>query len=129
MDLQAAKRKATSQIVEGLTEGEQRTLPVPHFQPVQDPDDDLGDTHDRFSLHPDDPKNFLKLCSAIRLLIRRRLIDHDIDRADALLRDYCAELIPVCVRYVMKYSYSFLTLLLSCMGPALSNKTTTIRLT
>jgi hypothetical protein len=51
---------------------------------------------DRFSLHPDDPCNFLKLCSAIRILIRRRLTDSSIDQADRLLCEYCTELITVC---------------------------------
>lgn len=60
--------------------------------------DDL-DSHatkeDRFSLHADDPRNFLKLCSALRILIRRCITESDIDQADRLLREYCTELISV----------------------------------
>jgi len=50
---------------------------------------------DKFSLHPDDPHNFLKLCSALRILIRRRLTSRDIDHAEVLIREYCTELIHV----------------------------------
>ena len=62
-------------------------------------EDDLIDaaiTQDKFLLHPDDPSNFLKLCAAIRILLRRRLTDSDIDCADRLIREYCTELISVC---------------------------------
>ena len=52
-------------------------------------------TTDKFCLNPDDPCNFLKLCSALRILIRQHLTDLDIDQADRLLREYCTELILV----------------------------------
>jgi hypothetical protein len=95
---EAAKRKATSQTIEGLPEGEQCSPPQP-FESTVVLDHDLDGpaaNNDRFSLHPDDPRNFLKLCSAIRILIRRRLTDSSIDQADRLLREYCTELITVC---------------------------------
>lgn len=62
------------------------------------PDEQLDDDdnrNDKFLLHPEDPANFLKLCAALRVLVRRRLTDLDIDTADRFLRDYCTELIPV----------------------------------
>jgi hypothetical protein len=90
-----------SQVVEGLPEGEQRALPPPTqiSTAVSNEDDpiDAGDTQDKFLLHPDDPNNFLKLCAAIRILLRRRLTDSDIDHADRLIRQYCTELIQVCL--------------------------------
>jgi hypothetical protein len=95
---QAAKRKAVSQVVEGVPDGEQRIPPPPANQPHANADEDVGDPnlpHDKFSLHPDDPKNFLKLCCALRIFVRRRPTDADIDRADRLLREYCTELITV----------------------------------
>ena len=48
-------------------------------------EDDLIDaaiTQDKFLLHPDDPSNFLKLCAAIRILLRRWFTDSEIDCAD-----------------------------------------------
>lgn len=90
------KRKATSQIVEDLPEGSVRPPPPPPqsartTQAVEA--DDLEDP--KFSLHPDDPANFLKLSAALRILIQRKLSDDDIDRADTLIREYNVELIHV----------------------------------
>jgi hypothetical protein len=95
----AAKRKAVSQTVDGITEGAQRALLPP--QPsdaapsTEDGFTDLGPDQDKFALCSDDPANFLKLCSALRILIRRQLTDRDIDLAEGLLREYCTELISV----------------------------------
>jgi hypothetical protein len=96
--IEANKRKPTSQIIEGLPEGEQHGPPPPPLPSVVIANDDLDSpaTNDeRFSLHPDDPRNFLKLCSALRILIRRRLTDSSVNQADCLLREYCTELISV----------------------------------
>jgi hypothetical protein len=85
-------------MVEGLPEGVHRALPTPQDQQQENPDEDLinaGNSNNRFLMHPNDSYNFLKLCSALRILVRRRLVDSDIDFADRLLRKYCTELIPV----------------------------------
>jgi hypothetical protein len=61
--------------------------------------DDVSNTansQDRFLLHSDDPCNFLKLCAALRVLVRCRLTNQDIDHAEGLIQEYCTELIPVC---------------------------------
>jgi hypothetical protein len=87
-----------SQVVEGVPGGEQRVPPPPASQSYVNADEVVADpdiAHDKFSLHPDDPKNFLKLCCALRIFVRRRPTDADIDRADRLLREYCMELITV----------------------------------
>jgi hypothetical protein len=97
-DSKAAKRKATSQTVEGLPEGEQRVPPPPVNHAMPDTDDNILEpdaSNDKFSLHPDDPANFLKLSAALRLLVHRRLTDCHIDRAEQLIREYCTELLPV----------------------------------
>ena len=97
--VEATKRKATSQVVEGLSKGIQRDLPPPtqRHMAVANKEDliDAGNSHNKFLLHPNDPRNFLKLCAAIRILLRRQFTDSDIDQADRLIREYCAELIPV----------------------------------
>ena len=90
----------TSQVVEAVAEGEQRTLPPPTqistTMAIDDDPIDAGTSQDKFLLHPSDPINFLKLCTAIRILLRRQLTDPDINDADALIREYCTELISVC---------------------------------
>ena len=96
--LEAAKQRATSQMVEGLPEGVHRALPAPQDQQQENPDKDpinAGSSDDRFSMHPNDLHNFLKLCSALHILVWRHLIDSDIDFADCLICEYCMELIPV----------------------------------
>jgi hypothetical protein len=98
-DPKAAKRKPASQTVDGIPEGEQRVPPPPQpsiAAPSAEADfEEPGTNQDKFALCPDDPANFLRLCSALRILIRRRLTDPDIDRAEALIREYCTELITV----------------------------------
>jgi multidrug efflux pump subunit AcrA (membrane-fusion protein) len=94
----AAKRKATSQTVEGLPEGGQRVPPPPVNHATVDAAVNIEEpdtAHDKFSLHPDDPGNFLRLSAALRLLVRRRLTDTHIDRAEQLIREYCTELLLV----------------------------------
>lgn len=52
-------------------------------------------------LHPEDPAHFLKLSSALRLLLQRELTDADITEADRLLQGYCGDLARVrCARCV-----------------------------
>ena len=96
--LEAAKQKATSQMVEGVPEGVHRALPAPQDQQQGNADEDLinaGTSDDKFLMHPNNSYNFLKLCSALRILVQRRLVDSDIDLTDHLIREYCTELIPV----------------------------------
>jgi hypothetical protein len=98
--LEAAKQKVMSQMVEGLPEGAHRALPAPQDQQQENAlaDEDLinaSSSDNKFSMHPNDSYNFLKLCSALRILVQRRLVDSDIDLADHLIREYCTELIPV----------------------------------
>ena len=87
-----------SQTVEGLPEGEQRQHPPPQYIATEDTCDDatnVGSAQDKFLLHPDDPHNFLKLCTALRILVCRRLTTEDIDHAEDIIREYCKELILV----------------------------------
>ena len=53
------------------------------------------DSHLPSNLHPADPGNFLKLCSAVKLLCSRSITEAEILEADALLRAYCKELVQV----------------------------------
>jgi hypothetical protein len=52
------------------------------------------------NLHPQDPSNFFKLSAALKLLLARKITDSDIDTADALLREYCTELMEVCFKLI-----------------------------
>jgi hypothetical protein len=47
------------------------------------------------NLHPDDPAHFLKLCTALKILVAREITDDQIEAAHHLLEAYCKELVPV----------------------------------
>ena len=47
------------------------------------------------SLHPDDPANFLKLCTALKILVAWEITDDQIETARGLLQSYCKELVYV----------------------------------
>lgn len=74
-----------------------------------------------YSMHPDDPANFLKLSEALRLLGAQILTAADITRADTLLREYNTELITVClllpllfdnfICHICRVTHSFMDLL------------------
>jgi hypothetical protein len=49
----------------------------------------------KFSLHPDDPKNFLKLSTALTLLVKKTITAEEVEKAQSLLCAYCVELIMV----------------------------------
>ena len=97
--LEGTKWKAKSQVVEGIPEGKQCALPPPTQTSTVMVDketlNDDGINQDKFLLHQDDPANFLKLCAAIRILLRCQLTDSHIDHADQLIREYCTKLISV----------------------------------
>lgn len=48
------------------------------------------------NLSAKDPANFLKLCLAIQILIRREVTKSQLQRTDTLIREYCSELVHVC---------------------------------
>lgn len=92
------KRKAASQAVEDLPEGQVRPPPpppAPQHTLDEVPPHDEDDADLKFSLHPDDPANFLKLCAALRILVQHHINDQQIDTAEQLIREYGAELIKV----------------------------------
>ena len=57
-------------------------------------DDDLEDLPS--TLHPDDPSNFLLLCSALKVWIQRTVTDSDITEGENLMEDYLKQLLTVC---------------------------------
>ncbi len=77
---------------------------------VEDPNDDFhgwegSDTESEINddkdplklplLHASDVSHFLKLCTALQVLLRGCLTDADITNADCLIRAYCQDLIEV----------------------------------
>lgn len=90
------KHKAVYQTVEGLPEGEPQQPPPPPASMLHGDSDGLyDDRSNKFSLHPSDPANFLKLSVALHILIRWKLTSYDISQAEALIREYVMELMAV----------------------------------
>lgn len=61
-----------------------------------DSEEEEGDARSPPNLHPDDPPNFCKLASGVKLLLAWPITDPQIDEAECLLRSYCPELVTVC---------------------------------
>ena len=59
-------------------------------------EDEAQDAATPSRLHPRDPANFLKLCSAIKILVSPEVTSEQLEDADGLLRSYCLELVEVC---------------------------------
>ena len=62
-------------------------------------DDSDHDDHvaNALSLHPRDISNFAKLCSALKIFLSDVLTEADVREGDQLIRQYCIELLEVCV--------------------------------
>ncbi|KAG1907550.1 uncharacterized protein F5891DRAFT_974250 [Suillus fuscotomentosus] len=114
------KCKATEQSVPDLPEGQPWSCPPPRESTsstaqflLQDPEymDDIDPQADdlKFSLHPEDPANFLKLSAVLRILIKHQLSDEDLDEADQLIRDYCTELLNLYSSNVVKPNHHYTT--------------------
>ncbi|KAG1847269.1 hypothetical protein C8R48DRAFT_779257 [Suillus tomentosus] len=114
------KRKALSQVVEDLPEGQIHLPPPPPAvssmgmrTPQQDETtEQTGDNDDanmKFSLHPDDPLNFLKLSASLHLLMKHKISDYDISQADQLIRKYGTELITLYGSSVIKPNHHYAT--------------------
>jgi hypothetical protein len=58
-------------------------------------EDEARDNATPSNLHPDDPKNFLKLSSALKVLVAREITEVDLTESDRLIREYCQELVEV----------------------------------
>ncbi|KIO11444.1 hypothetical protein M404DRAFT_127581, partial [Pisolithus tinctorius Marx 270] len=72
------------------------------------------DRNEQLNLHPTDPANFLKLSLAIRILIKHTINDHDIAKADRLLREYNVELIKLYGSSAIKPNHHYSTHVGNC---------------
>ncbi|KAI0054356.1 hypothetical protein BV25DRAFT_1951632 [Artomyces pyxidatus] len=73
------------------------------------------DEDDSPGLHPDDPMNFIKLCSALKVLLAHELTDEDLKAADGLLRSYCFELITLYGPDVIKPNHHYAMHTVECI--------------
>jgi hypothetical protein len=58
-------------------------------------EDEAHDNGTPSNLHQNDPGNFLKLCMALKILVRWTITEEDLQKADSLIREYCWELVEV----------------------------------
>ncbi|KAL4078647.1 hypothetical protein V8B97DRAFT_2021036 [Scleroderma yunnanense] len=63
---------------------------------------EIDKTDGKCILYPNDPANFLKLCAAIHLLIKKTITNEEISSVDVLLREYCMELIQLFRTFLFK---------------------------
>lgn len=62
---------------------------------VDEPEED--DSAIPSSLHPADLRNFLKLCAALRIFLSEKISEAQLIEGDRLIREYCQELLVVCL--------------------------------
>ncbi|KAJ7182051.1 hypothetical protein C8R46DRAFT_1210561 [Mycena filopes] len=61
------------------------------------------------NLHPDDPGNFLKLCSAIKIFVRESITEPELVIADKLYRECCLELLDLYDPEIIKPNHHYTT--------------------
>lgn len=86
------------------------TGPEAENHPSNDSGISIEDDNGKFVLHPNDPINFLKLCSALRILVKWTLTCEDVDKAGQLIREYNQELITVSphgITLILDSSYKY----------------------
>ncbi|KAI0349431.1 hypothetical protein OH77DRAFT_1580440 [Trametes cingulata] len=71
--------------------------------------DDEDDTPLSCQLHPRDLSNFLKLCKALQLLLNDHINETQLVQADALIREYCIELIELYGPDVIRPNHHYAT--------------------
>ncbi|KAJ7864719.1 hypothetical protein B0H13DRAFT_2237002 [Mycena leptocephala] len=72
-------------------------------------EDEARDNATPPNLHPDDPKNFLKLSSAIKILVARTITEADLTQSDQLMREYCWELVELYGPEVIRPNHHYAT--------------------
>ncbi|KAL6307236.1 hypothetical protein BKA93DRAFT_926583 [Sparassis latifolia] len=80
-----------------------------HKCQCQDDDDDDENRNAPSNLHPQDVSNFLKLSSALTILLSETLTMSDLDKADSLIRKYCLELIELYGASVIRPNHHYAT--------------------
>ncbi|KAF7348324.1 hypothetical protein MSAN_01786200 [Mycena sanguinolenta] len=72
-------------------------------------EDEARDNATPPNLHPDDPKNFLKLASAVKILVAHTITEADLTQADSFLREYCWELVDLYGAEVIRPNHHYAT--------------------
>ncbi|KAF7363429.1 hypothetical protein MSAN_00998700 [Mycena sanguinolenta] len=72
-------------------------------------EDEAKDNATPPNLHPDDPKNFLKLASAVKILVAHTITEADLTHADTLIREYCWELVDLYGAEVIRPNHHYAT--------------------
>ncbi|THU96176.1 hypothetical protein K435DRAFT_819510 [Dendrothele bispora CBS 962.96] len=78
-------------------------------------DDDDGESRTAPKLHPEDPANFFKLSSALKLLLSRKLYSSDILEFERLIRDYNCELIRLYGKNVLRPNHHYAIHIADCV--------------
>ncbi|KAE9386142.1 hypothetical protein BT96DRAFT_960642 [Gymnopus androsaceus JB14] len=78
-------------------------------------EDEAADVASGANLHPDDPQHFLKLCSALCLLVSKSITDEELNEADILIRRYCLELLQFYGPSVIRPNHHYATHIAPCV--------------
>ncbi|TFY72264.1 hypothetical protein EVG20_g747 [Dentipellis fragilis] len=88
---------------------------------AQETDDIFGNSDDEGNepiypnLHPDDPSNFFKLSSFLKIVLSPTITDQAIDEAEHLIRAYCRELVHLYGPDIIRPNHHYATDVPDCM--------------
>ncbi|KAJ7156359.1 hypothetical protein C8R46DRAFT_1115786 [Mycena filopes] len=84
-------------------------------KPGTDAEDEARDNASPPNLHPADPGNFLKLSTAIKILVSDEITEAQLRASDTLLRDYCQELVELYGAEVIRPNHHYATHTARCV--------------
>ncbi|KAJ7188886.1 hypothetical protein C8R46DRAFT_1024111 [Mycena filopes] len=84
-------------------------------KPSTDAEDEARDNASPPNLHPADPGNFLKLSTAIKILVSDEITEAQLQASDTLLRDYCQELVELYGAEVIRPNHHYATHTARCV--------------
>ncbi|KAF7358278.1 hypothetical protein MVEN_00876900 [Mycena venus] len=93
----------------GINPTQSRRRKRPRKPQSTEAEDEARDSNTPVNLHPDDPANSLKLCTAIKTYVRESITEDELVRADKLYREYCLELVELYGPEVIRPNHHYAT--------------------
>ncbi|KAJ7799473.1 hypothetical protein B0H14DRAFT_3787754 [Mycena olivaceomarginata] len=93
----------------GINPTQSRRRKRPRKPQSTEAEDEARDSNTPVNPHPDDPANFLKLCTAIKSYVRESITEDELVLADKLYREYCLELVELYGPGVIRPNHHYAT--------------------
>ncbi|KAJ7143704.1 hypothetical protein C8R44DRAFT_724739 [Mycena epipterygia] len=108
--LDAGANDASDDDLYGLNPTQQKKRKRQQQQQKSTPEEDEArDNATPPNLHPDDPDNFLKLCTALKVFVQDTILEAELIDADKLIREYGLELVDLYGPEVIRPNHHYAT--------------------